>query len=178
MRNSSNALRLQRFVNPGDDWLHMVQARKSWREAVRDALVSGSVASIASTAALALFGTKEIGDPAAPLNGPSQWVWGRHAKYRDGFTLNHTVVGYAVHHLASIFWAVLYEKARRGPVLRDAAITSAVASLVDFKLTPPRLHPGFEKRLSRPALAGVYAAFALGLAAGALWAAQRTRPPP
>jgi hypothetical protein len=151
---------------------------KSWRDALRDALVSGSVASIASTAALLLFGEKEIGDPAAPLNGPSQWIWGRHAKYRNGFTVRHTVVGYAIHHAASIFWALFYEKARRGPALRDAAITSAVASAVDFRLTPPRLRPGFEKRLSQPALVAVYAAFALGLAAASLWTAQRSRPRP
>jgi hypothetical protein len=156
----------------------MAQQSKSWPEALRDALVSGTAASLASTVALALSGRRELGDAAAPLNAPSQWVWGRHAKYRDGFTLRHTGVGYAIHHLASIFWAVFYEKARRGRPLQAAAVTSAVASVVDFRLTPRRLHPGFEKRLSRRALLGVYAAFALGLAAGALCSAERARPRP
>ena len=46
--------------------------------------------------------------------------------------------------------------------------TSAVACFVDFHLTPPRLTPGFEHRLSHRSLAAVYGAFAVGLAVGAL----------
>jgi hypothetical protein len=39
---------------------------------------------------------------------------------------------------------------------------------VDFQLTPERLTPGFEHRLSHRSLAAVYGAFAVGLAVGAL----------
>ena len=49
----------------------------------------------------------------------------------------------------------------------SAAITTA-AYVVDFNLTPRRLTPGFEKRLSKRGLFIVYATFALGLATGAL----------
>ena len=132
-------------------------------------LLSGSLASIFSAAALALCGRAELDDPCAPLNGPSQWVWGRHAKYRNGFTLRHTLVGYAVHHAASIFWAAFYERlrARQAPhaQLEAAAATSALAAFVDYRCTPRRFRPGFEKRLSRKSLVLVYGAFALGLAA-------------
>jgi hypothetical protein len=148
---------------------------KTWRQAFRAALYSGSVASLASTAVLVVAGRRELADGAAPLNGPSQWVWGRWASLTRGFSARHTVAGYAVHHVAATFWALLYEKwgSSRHPVA-GAAATAAIANVVDFKCTPERLTPGFERRLSRPAVAAVYVAVALGLAAGgALARAQR-----
>jgi hypothetical protein len=144
----------------------MRTSQRSWRTAVFAAFVSGAVASVASSVALMLAGKRELGDAAAPLNGPSQWVWGKHAPYRSGCSLRHTALGYAIHHLASIFWATFYERARpeKRPVAA-AVLTSAVACFVDYKLTPERFTPGFEKRLSKRALFSAYAAFALGLAA-------------
>lgn len=147
----------------------MTAHRNSWAGALRAALVSGTFASIASAAALALAGRRELGDAATPLNGPSQWIWGLHAPYRDGFSLRHTLVGYGIHHLSSIFWAAWFERARpRRHVLPAAIATAAVAFFVDFRCTPQRLTPGFEKRLSRGALFATYAAFAAGLAASEL----------
>ena len=149
------------------------------RRLLLDTLASGGMASIASSVALLAYGERECGDPAAPLNGPSQWVWGRHAPYRDGFSWRYTGVGFLVHHLASNFWALLYEALRRrGGLARDvaaAAAISTVAFVVDYRLTPQRLTPGFQNRLSRAALLGVYVVFAAGLAAGAL-AARRVSP--
>jgi hypothetical protein len=51
----------------------------------------------------------------------------------------------------------------------DAAAVTALASVVDLKLVPSRLTPGFERRLSKRGLAMVYLAFGAGLllAAGA-----------
>lgn len=138
------------------------------------ALLAGSVASVASTIALALAGRAQLGHAAAPMNGPSQWVWGLDAPWRNRFSVRHTVVGYVIHHLASVFWALLFEtlrRRRRGGVRGEvaaAALTAAVANVVDMRLTPRRLTPGFERRLSRPALFFVYAAFGAGLAAAAL----------
>ena len=140
---------------------------------LRIGLASGALASLASTAALMLCGRRETGSYAAATNAISHWVWGDRALRRDGLTLRHTLLGYVIHHLSATFWAVFYERflhrRDRTPVevLRDAAITSAVACTVDFKLTPHRLTPGYEHRLSRRSLAVVYAAFAVGLAAAA-----------
>jgi hypothetical protein len=138
---------------------------------VRDALIAGAVASLASTAVLAVMGRRQLDDAATPLNGPSQWVWGRHAPYRDGLSLHYTATGYAIHHAASTFWAFLYESMRRAFKPRGArgdvaaaAATTLLAGIVDFRLTPRRLRPGFEKRLSAAAVAIAYAAFAAGLA--------------
>jgi hypothetical protein len=152
----------------------MVQARHStWTEATTRGMISGSISSIASAAVLAACGKRELDDPAAPLNGPSQWLWGTPAACTDGFSLRHTVAGYLVHHATSIFWAILYEKFRHrvprsAAVALPAAATAATACVVDYCLTPDRLTPGFERRLSRRSLFLVYAAFAGGLAGAAL----------
>ena len=154
----------------------MVRHQKTCRHVVRKALVSGAVASVASTIALLLLGKAELGKFAAPVNGPSQWIWGRHAPYQNRFSLRYTIVGYAIHHAASVFWAIWYEKLRQGfapaknvpAVLAPAVAAAAAAYAVDFHFTPPRLTPGFENRLSQRALLMVYGSFALGLAATVL----------
>ena len=142
-------------------------------------LLPGTFAALASAAALAWAGKRETGSAAAPMNGPSQWVWGRQAPYRNDATWRHTALGYGIHHGASLFWGVLFELfRRRAPqdvpgTVASAVTTAAIANVVDFKLTPERLTPGFEKRLSRRALFITYAAFAAGLAAGSLLASRR-----
>ena len=153
--------------------------RRARHEIAAAALLSGSAASLVSSLTLVACGRLDACDAAGPLNGPSQWLWGRHAPYERGFSVRHTVVGYVIHHLASIFWAVAYEAARPrakavAPTIAAAAATAATASFVDFRLTPQRFRPGFEKRISRPSLALVYIAFAAGLAAATL-ASRRDR---
>jgi hypothetical protein len=134
-----------------------------------------------STAALAALGKLETGSPFAPTNAISHWFYGDKAARRDRPSFKHTLTGYLIHHASATFWAMLFERTL-GKLLdrRDAAstlaaatATSAVACFVDYKLTPRRLHPGYEKRLSTPALALVYGAFALGLAAGAMASRRR-----
>ena len=63
----------------------------------------------------------------------------------------------------------MFDKPGVASKLASAAAASAVACFVDYKLTPQRLHPGFDVRLSKRSLALVYGAFAIGLAAGALF---------
>jgi hypothetical protein len=144
------------------------------------AIVSGAAGSLLSTLALAGCGWRELGDPYAPLNGPSQWLFGRQAALKSGASLKYTLSGYLIHHAMSVFWALVFERIRaRGSAapsaLLPAATTSAVACFVDYQLTPKRLTPGFERRLSRKSLAVVYVAFAIGLAAGAVLQAKRRR---
>ena len=147
-----------------------------WKHAFGNALVSGTVASITSTIALSMLGKAELDKSAAPINGPSQWLWGQHAPYQNQFSLRYTVVGYLIHHSASVFWATWYEKLRQRlppadnavAVVAPATVIATAAYAVDFHLTPQRLTPGFEHRLSNPSLLTVYGAFALGLAATTL----------
>lgn len=138
----------------------------------RQALLSGAVASVLSTAVLALCGRLENRSAAGPINGPSQWIYGRSAARIRKPSLRHTLTGALIHHAMATGWALLHARVfgAQEPVqplgkrLGHAALTATVANIVDFQLTPKRLRPGFETQLSRASLFAVYAAFAVGLA--------------
>lgn len=149
---------------------------KSWKATLRDGALTGAVASLTSTAALSLCGRCENGSAHAPTNATSHWLWGERAIREDNASARYTGVGYAIHHASATLWAVIYERlfgplAERGevvPAAGAAALVSGMACLVDYTLTPPRLRPGFEQRLSPASLTLVYAAFGAGLLAGSL----------
>lgn len=147
----------------------------SWNNALREGLVSGTLASLLSTVALAVAGRRESGHAAAPSNAASHRAWGDEALRHNRATLPHTLMGLAIHQGASVLWATLYARLRPEGRVHDpvaastgAAATAAMAALVDFKCTPQRLAPGFEHRLSGPAVLAVYACFAAGIALGAM----------
>ena len=155
------------------------------RHTVLQALAAGSFASVLSSAALALAGRREAASAAAPINAVSHWYWGSEALRRQRTDVKHTLVGYVTHHIAATFWAAglaAHLRSRSRPVtpvqLAGAcAATSAIACFVDFKLTPQRLTPGYEHRLSRKSLAWTYLLFAVGLTAGCAAVDSRTRRP-
>jgi hypothetical protein len=146
-----------------------------WAAPLAQGAVAGSLASLLSSAVLMFSGWRETGSAATAANATSQWIWGDEALEQQQFDLPHTATGYLIHHGAALFWALGYAAlTRKLPVTRTpagiaagAVATSAMAYLVDFKMTPSRLTPGFEKRLSQNALYAGYGALALGLAAGA-----------
>lgn len=125
---------------------------------------------------LALCAKKENGHLFSGTNAVSHWLWGDKALRQDAPTWKYTLIGYGIHHASSMFWATLLEQAAGKVLARRSAKTtlavsaaaSAVACFVDYRLTPRRLRPGFEERVSRGSLALVYAAFGIGLAAGAM----------
>jgi hypothetical protein len=147
----------------------------TWSNAFKHSVLPGALASLASTLALAVCGKRETGSVFAGVNAVSHWLWGDKATRVDRPTLKHTLVGYLIHHGASMFWAALFEKTccktldkkDTASTATAAAAASAVACFTDYQLTPHRLRPGFEERLSRPSLFLVYVAFGVGLAAGA-----------
>jgi len=150
------------------------------RNRLRAALISGSAASVLSSLVLSWRSARETRHATAGTNATSHWIWGGPARHRLAPDLSHTVVGYAIHHAASMFWAAWYEAAfprsRSLPgACARAAATAAIACFVDFRLTPRRFTPGFETHLSRRSLAVVYAAFAFGLVAPAAATAMRRR---
>ena len=129
--------------------------------------VTGSIASVASTAVLLAISRYETGHASAALNGPSQWLWGRQAAYRRRARARYTAVGYLIHHASSLLWAAVYDNPRLRatlpePLVRAAAVT-VLAATVDYKLVPQRLTPGFEAQLPRAAIAVVYGVFGAGL---------------
>ncbi|RJF95036.1 hypothetical protein [Noviherbaspirillum saxi] len=154
---------------------------KTWQQAGKDSLVSGSIASALSTVALSARGESEDGTPYAPTNAISHWIHGDRALRRNDKSLRYTLTGYAIHHASSTLWAVLYEKwfgehAERGHVpaaLLGGAAVAAIACFTDYRLTPERLRPGFEHRLSSASLFLVYASFGAGLAMRGLSSAPR-----
>jgi hypothetical protein len=146
-----------------------------------DRLIAGGLAAaVLSGLVLAWRGRAEAGSAAAPINAPSQWLHGRESLREEGLTWRHTALGALVHGASSMLWAGLYDLLRErrerrgsgstGAALADAAAVTAVAAVVDFKLVPDRLSPGFQHRLSRPAVVLAYASFAAGL-----WLANRFR---
>lgn len=147
---------------------------QNWTKTLERGLVSGATSSLLSTVALAIAGKKETGSALAPTNAVSHYVHGDKAARKSGASLRYTVTGYLIHHASSTFWSLVFEKAvgrhldRSSPVgiLTASAATSAFAAFADYKLTPKRLQPGYEKHLSQKSLAGVYACMALGLAIG------------
>ncbi|RYF77135.1 MAG: hypothetical protein EOO29_22030 [Comamonadaceae bacterium] len=146
-------------------------------------LVAGACASLASTIALAMQGWRHTGSYSAATNATSHWLWGDKAFAQKDLSWRHTGLGYLIHHSTATFWAFLYawaEGARlRGQPLRvrlaSAGIAAALACVVDYTITPKRLTPGFEAHLSKRSMAGVYALFALGLAARCWWVQRQSR---
>src|SRR4051812_36566244 len=113
-----------------------------WIRTLRSAFVSGSAASITSTMALALLARAEGKTASQPINATSHWLNRSEAGSFKGVDIAHTAVGYATHHAATLFWAVLFERwigtRRPLPVLtlfQRALATSAVAALVDYGAT-------------------------------------------
>jgi len=148
---------------------------------LRTGLIGGTLASVASTAALMACGRREAGSLVAPTNATSHWLWGDKAFEVREPTLRHTGLGYATHHASAIFWALLYawlHASRRPPqsvtaALASAGAATAVACAIDYTVTPRRLTPGFEHHLSKRSMGIVYGLFAVGLAAGCLLAQRR-----
>lgn len=141
------------------------------------ALVTGTTASIVSTAALALLARAEGKSPYQPTNATSHWLHGDGAGNHRGADVGHTLVGYGTHHASTLFWALPFQiwLAARPPrsrleLLRDASVMAAIAASVDYGVTPKRLTPGWELVLSKPSMVATFGALALGLTTGALLA--------
>lgn len=161
--------------------VHPSEARE-WLTAGRQALVSGSLASALSTAALAALAKYETDHAAAATNATSHWLWGDEAYSADEPSLRYTGLGYVTHHASAVFWATFLERwlnyrqtIEPREIVRDAAVMTGIAAAIDYGITPKRLRPGFEERLSLGALVGAYLAFGVGLAAGALLNRQHER---
>jgi hypothetical protein len=139
------------------------------------------MASLLSAAVLGVASRRETGSAVACLNATSHWIWGDGAARHDRASWRHTGAGYVIHHAASCFWGVVYERAAgdaldRWPATAQVAagMTAAgFACFVDYKVVPHRLSPGFELRLSKRAIAAGYLAFGLGLALSSMARAER-----
>lgn len=154
---------------------------KPWSRVFGNALISGNAAGLASMLALAVRGWKDRGSAMRPINAPSHWLHGERGTRQDAVSTRYTLPGVLTHQGSAVFWALLFERLvpdrpehRSAPALVGHAVMgTAVAALVDLKLVPGRLTPGFERPLSQRSLWWVYASFAAGLAAGSYCASRR-----
>lgn len=152
-----------------------------WTQIGLSAVVTGTIATLVSTAALAALAKTEGKGAFQPTNATSHWLNDDEAAEVDLPTVEHTGVGFLTHHASAIFWAAPFEAwlAINPPrtywtLLRDAFAMSGVAAIVDYGLTPKQLTPGWELVLSKKSMVATYVVFAFGLAAGAV-ASQRLR---
>lgn len=150
-------------------------------DTVRAACLSGSAASVTSTIALAVCGERENGSAAGPINGPSQWFWGQAEAYTSQATWRHTAVGYGIHHVMSVLWAMTYEslagsreRATPARICTRAVLVASLAYCIDYHVAPHRLRPGFKKHLGPRSIFTVYAAFAAGLALASLFRSRES----
>jgi hypothetical protein len=141
---------------------------------LRSALVTGTIASVVSSAALALLAKFERKSALQPVNSTSHWLKGAEAANRNTADATHTLVGYATHHASTVFWALPFQAwlSRRPAspatkLLRDAIVMSGIAAAVDYGVTPKRFTPGWELVLSKASMFAAYGALAIGLFAGA-----------
>ena len=137
--------------------------------------MSGTIASLTSTVALAAMARQEGKGALRPTNATSHWLNGEGAASVTRADLDHTAVGYATHHAATVFWALLFEawaagrpRATPSRLLGQAVVVSGIAAAVDYGATPKRFTPGWEFVLSKRSMAVAYAAMAAGLALGAV----------
>lgn len=165
--------------------LQPVRTASRIRRYLLDGAIAGSCASVLSAVALAIGGRRDVDCAVGPLNAVSHWWWDREALYRRRVDMRHTVLGYLTHHGASLFWGTLLavflnrrpQRQRASEIAAASAATSAIACFVDFRLTPRRLTPGYEHRLSNKSIAATYMVFAVGLALGSLavWSSRGRR---
>lgn len=138
---------------------------------MRDALITGSIACLATLAAAALCGKRKNGNAVAPINATSHILWGEQAGRALEVDAKHTASGVALNEGACVFWALIYETAfgraadrgGKAAALAGGGAVAALAYLVDYHLVSRRLTPGWEMHLDGRSLAVVYAALALSL---------------
>lgn len=139
----------------------LARPARGWRAGVAAGLAAG----LTSWLAMAWRGRRDAGAATIALNAPSHWLYGPRAVNQRGVSWRYTAPAVLIHFGSAVFWGVLHAHRRTGPAhpVRDAAASTATAAFVDLALTPRRLRPGFDQRLSPSGLAWVYGAFALGL---------------
>jgi hypothetical protein len=144
-------------------------------------LASGLVAGTVSMLLLAWRGQRDRGEVLQAINAPSHWLFGDKALAQTAPSWRYTGWGTLIHQASSLMWATVFDRfvfqtkpqtaGQRPSVAHlavQAAATTGVAAMVDLKLVPQRLTPGFEHHLSRGSLGWVYGSFGAGLLLGAL----------
>jgi len=144
-----------------------------------DALAAGSAAAVTTTLAIAACGRSEDVSAWAPLNAISHIAWGDEAAAQVAPSWKYSATGIGLNACAMLSWGAVYSVLAGGRKHRSVtralvagAATAATAYVVDYHVVPRRLTPGFEKRLSRPAMVSIFASLAIGLVLGSYMRSQ------
>jgi hypothetical protein len=148
------------------------------RTTLLNTLITGGIASLATTVAASLFSKAEGKSAARPINAVSHIAWGEEATHRSEPSVKYTLTGALLNTAAVMSWGLVQEVllgrfARKKSVpkaLAAGAAVSGLAYVTDYHVVPKRLTPGFEDTLNKKSLAGIYAVLAVSLALGAMLA--------
>ncbi len=136
-------------------------------------LKTGLLLAATTTAAIMLASDAENDSPWAALNSVAHIVDGDDKEQPTGYSPRESLLGLAVNATAMGAWGVLYEGALEVAGARStpltAALGSAAAYVIDYKLVPKRFTPGIEKRLTPRSVLLAYASLAATLALSPLW---------
>lgn len=136
---------------------------------IRDGLRAGTIAAAATAGALIALG-RAHGAAFRPLNSVAHIVVGSRAYYMEGVHWLITPLAIVVHLASILLWGLLFSRFARtldGGRLYLAALAFAAATwVIDYKLVPDRLRPGFESGLSGVEVAMVYLVLGVFLAWG------------
>ena len=144
------------------------------RRRIREGLRSGIVGAAATAGALVALG-RAHGAALRPLNAVAHIAIGSRAYFLETLDLLVTPMAIALHVASVALWGVVFSLLSprlRGPKLYPAALAFAAGTwVIDYRIVPDRLRPGFESGLSGIEIGFVYLVLALSLA----WALRRER---
>lgn len=139
------------------------------RDRLRRGVIAGIIAGAATGGVLMGLG-RARGSIWSLLNDAAHTFVGGRARIAERFDVLATPVGVAVHLLSLILWGILFAViggGLRGWRLLVAAFAfTAAAFLLDTRLLPVELRPGFEAVMTTPELLLLYATMAIALALG------------
>ncbi len=145
-------------------------AKRNW---LKDGAVTGIAGAAATTAIIAALGKAKGESAWTPFNAISHMLFGENAANVEGFNAKETLSGLGLNVSALGVWGGLYERlAGKVPFpqsLCSGAAAAALIWLLDYKIFPERLRPGFEKRLGPESIAAVYLLLGLTLWLSPLW---------
>src|SRR5688572_20304505 len=101
---------------------------------VRRAVVTGAIATVATTVAVCVFALVERRRPAEALNATSHIAWGDEAYRAKRLDVKHTIVGFGLNSLAVSMWAFVSEAVlgRRRRTLTKTAVTAAAVTTAAY----------------------------------------------
>jgi hypothetical protein len=141
---------------------------------ILNCLISGAAGGLVSHLVAVACSKLERGRSDLPMHAVSHIAWGDAPEDHRGRHTYNYVVGTALHHGASLFWAPFFEalfgrvaeRSTAAGVIGGTTIAAA-AYVTDYHVVSERFEPGFDAHLSNRALFLIYAGLAIGFAAGA-----------